>query len=87
VIFHFVLILLVSIALTGLIRYYALSRKILDIPNQRSSHTVPTPRGGGLAIVLAFVFSMLLLVITQGLDARILAAFIPTLLVAGIGFF
>lgn len=86
-IFHFVLILLVSIALTGLIRYYALSRKILDMPNQRSSHTVPTPRGGGLAIVLAFVCSMLLLVITQGLDAKTMLVFLSALLVAGIGFF
>lgn len=27
---------------------------LLDIPNQRSSHTTPTPRGGGLAILFAF---------------------------------
>jgi UDP-N-acetylmuramyl pentapeptide phosphotransferase/UDP-N-acetylglucosamine-1-phosphate transferase len=27
-------------------------RQILDIPNERSSHTRPTPRGGGLAIVV-----------------------------------
>ena len=84
--FHFVLILLVSIALTGLIRYYALSRKLLDIPNQRSSHTLPTPRGGGLAIVLAFIFAMLLMFFMQHQDAKILTVFISTLLVAGIGF-
>jgi UDP-N-acetylmuramyl pentapeptide phosphotransferase/UDP-N-acetylglucosamine-1-phosphate transferase len=34
----------------GLIRRWAASR-MLDIPNERSSHTRPTPRGGGLAIV------------------------------------
>jgi UDP-N-acetylmuramyl pentapeptide phosphotransferase/UDP-N-acetylglucosamine-1-phosphate transferase len=34
------------------IRRYAENRRILDRPNQRSSHTVPTPRGGGLAIVV-----------------------------------
>ncbi|HEU0052694.1 MAG TPA: glycosyltransferase family 4 protein, partial [Longimicrobium sp.] len=28
---------------------------VLDIPGHRSSHTVPTPRGGGLAIVLVFL--------------------------------
>lgn len=27
--------------------------RVLDIPNERSSHSTPTPRGGGLAIVLA----------------------------------
>ncbi len=28
-------------------------RQILDRPNDRSSHTIPTPRGGGLAIMMA----------------------------------
>lgn len=34
------------------LRRYAEYRRILDHPNQRSSHSVPTPRGGGLAIVV-----------------------------------
>ncbi|HEX8247816.1 MAG TPA: glycosyltransferase family 4 protein [Pyrinomonadaceae bacterium] len=33
-------------------RRWTLRREILDVPNERSSHTVPTPRGGGLVIVL-----------------------------------
>ncbi len=46
------LILLLSIFTTGLLRKYALSRSVIDIPNERSSHTVPTPRGGGATIVI-----------------------------------
>lgn len=34
------------------VRYWTVRRKILDIPGVRSSHTRPTPRGGGLAIVV-----------------------------------
>jgi Fuc2NAc and GlcNAc transferase len=34
------------------IRRMAERRQFLDIPNERSSHTRPTPRGGGLAIVV-----------------------------------
>ena len=34
---------------------------ILDHPNARSSHIRPTPRGGGLGVVLAFVVGMALL--------------------------
>jgi Fuc2NAc and GlcNAc transferase len=45
--------LLVSSTLTFLVRRLALSRGLLDVPNARSSHSSPTPRGGGLAIVLA----------------------------------
>lgn len=40
------------------LRRYALLRNVLDIPNSRSSHTQPTPRGGGLAIVLAFSLAL-----------------------------
>jgi Fuc2NAc and GlcNAc transferase len=47
--------LVASLLLTGLLRRYALARSVLDIPNERSSHTVPTPRGGGVAIVLSFL--------------------------------
>lgn len=36
------------------IRRYA-ERHLLDVPNSRSSHALPTPRGGGLAIVLSFL--------------------------------
>ena len=43
----------VAAVLTGVIRRAALVRGMLDIPNQRSSHQVPTPRGGGLAVVIA----------------------------------
>lgn len=39
-----------SALLTGMVRRYALARSVLDIPNDRSAHVVPTPRGGGLAI-------------------------------------
>jgi len=33
------------------LRRWAERRQILDIPNERSSHTLPKPLGGGIAIV------------------------------------
>ena len=50
--------LVLSAALTGALRRYALARQILDVPNQRSSHKVPTPRGGGMAIVLVVLVAL-----------------------------
>lgn len=47
-----------SFLLTGALRRYALARSIIDIPNARSSHTIPTPRGGGVAIVVTFLASL-----------------------------
>ena len=48
-------VLVFSLLLTWVLRRYALSRSLMDIPNARSSHSVPTPRGGGVAIVLAYL--------------------------------
>ncbi|WP_457981129.1 glycosyltransferase family 4 protein [Ectopseudomonas composti] len=44
-----------SFLMTMFYRNFALNRSLLDIPNARSSHLVPTPRGGGVAIVLSFL--------------------------------
>lgn len=45
---------MVSMLLTGLSYRYALSKALIDIPNERSSHTTPTAKGGGIAIVVTF---------------------------------
>jgi UDP-N-acetylmuramyl pentapeptide phosphotransferase/UDP-N-acetylglucosamine-1-phosphate transferase len=38
---------------------YLRQRQILDLPNERSSHTLPTPRGGGLATTPVMVLALL----------------------------
>ena len=43
-----ILAVLSAYVLTGAMRRYALARHIIDIPNARSSHFAPTPRGGGV---------------------------------------
>lgn len=53
--------LLASWWLTGRVRRYALERRLLDIPNARSSHVMATPRGGGVAIVLTTLAAFLIL--------------------------
>ncbi len=51
----FVAAALASAALTGLVLAVLRRRAILDMPNERSSHTVPTPRGGGWGVMLALI--------------------------------
>lgn len=53
-----IVVALLSFGLTAALRRYALARSIIDIPNARSSHSKPTPRGGGVSIVLAFLVSL-----------------------------
>ncbi len=37
------------------VRWYALHRDVVDHPTERSSHAAPTPRGGGLGLLVAMV--------------------------------
>jgi len=48
------LVLAASCALTALMRRHAIATQLIDRPNERSSHSLPTPRGGGVAIVASF---------------------------------
>jgi Fuc2NAc and GlcNAc transferase len=53
--FVFTVALGASFALVFGLVAVAQRRGLLDVPNERSSHTRPTPRGGGLGLVLALV--------------------------------
>lgn len=64
----------VSLFLTWLMRRYAIARSIIDIPNARSSHSVPTPRGGGVAIVITFLISLPVLLSAGLIEAPIMWA-------------
>src|SRR3990167_1542223 len=50
----YILLFLLSFMLTYFLRRYA----CMDVPNERSSHLIPTPRGGGLAIVISFMLGL-----------------------------
>jgi len=54
---------IVSFALTRIILRFSLSRELLDIPNERSSHEIPKPRLGGMAIAGTFYLTILALII------------------------
>ena len=49
------IVLVIAIATSaicaGVLTYFTQRLNLMDTPNRRSSHTVPTPRGGGVAIV------------------------------------
>ena len=65
-----------SLALTGVVRRLALSRSLIDWPNERSSHTRPTPRGGGLGPVLVILVGSALLGAWGGLPPRVACALV-----------
>jgi Fuc2NAc and GlcNAc transferase len=54
-----VLPLTISLIFSWLIIHY-LAKRLLDIPNIRSSHQAPTPRGGGIALAGGIVITLLI---------------------------
>ena len=76
-----------SWALTLSLRRYALHAGMLDHPNARSSHTMPTPRGGGVAIVVSYLALVGALGAAGVVDARLAATLLGSgALVAALGF-
>ena len=67
-------------------RRYAIQRQLLDQPGERRSHRVATPRGGGIAIALAFLIAIVAMILRQPSEIVLLVcAGFGLLLVAGIG--
>ncbi|CAA0125407.1 putative undecaprenyl-phosphate N-acetylglucosaminyl 1-phosphate transferase [Halioglobus japonicus] len=60
------LTLVLSVVLCGLYERFARARQILDTPNERSSHILPTPHGGGVALLAAFVLGLILAAALDG---------------------
>ncbi|KJZ35947.1 MULTISPECIES: glycosyltransferase family 4 protein [Pseudomonas] len=50
--------------MTFYLRRYALRNSLIDIPNARSSHSIPTPRGGGVSIVVSFLGALCVCVLS-----------------------
>jgi Fuc2NAc and GlcNAc transferase len=74
-----------SFGLTGVVLRYARGR-LLDIPNARSSHRLPTPRGGGVAIVTAFLAGEVYWRLIVGEPVAGFAVLAGGVLVAAVGF-
>ncbi|MGM1041476.1 MraY family glycosyltransferase [Stenotrophomonas sepilia] len=69
---------LLSAVLTWAARGYALRQQLMDQPGERRSHSVATPRGGGIAIVIS-------LLVTAAVAIWAWPESTPTVLVASLG--
>ena len=76
----------ISVLLTSWVRKLALERGIIDHPNARSSHSIPIPRGGGLAIVATTLLVGVVMTTSDLIDHDLALALLGGLPVAWIGF-
>lgn len=78
---------LIGFVITGKLIDVAPRLRLIDSPNVRSSHTRPTPRGGGIAIVVAFSVAAALATALGYVATRdLLALLLPGWAVAAVGF-
>ena len=52
---------IISSLITDFVRRFSIKNKLFDIPNDRSSHDIPKPKGGGISIVLIILGSVIAL--------------------------
>ena len=84
------LLIIIAAAFTFITTYFLrkilISRNVLVIPNDRSSHQEPKPQGGGLSIVICFILFLLLSHSMGFIEDKILFALgVPGLLIGLIG--
>ncbi len=73
-----------SFALTFLIKNWAIKHSLTDNPNERSSHTVPTPRLGGMAIISVWFPGITALYFLGYIEQNLYFALLCGLMVAGV---
>jgi UDP-N-acetylmuramyl pentapeptide phosphotransferase/UDP-N-acetylglucosamine-1-phosphate transferase len=72
-----------AVFLTARIRTLALRLGTMDVPNERSSHTAPTPRGGGAAFVVITATAAAWVAVDSG-SGQFGAYVVTALVIAGI---
>ena len=85
-IFLGIVISMTTFTLTGFFRRYAIKKSILDLPNERSLHATPTPRGGGIIFVFVFYVFLFCLFFLHCITRDLFLSLLGALPIAIIGY-
>jgi len=83
----YTLLLILSFLLTYLIKNYYIKNALLEEVNERSSHTVPTPHGGGIAIAVTWFVGLIYLQLTSQIESNIFYALLVGVIISVVSFF
>ena len=83
----YLFLLILSFILTYFIKNYYIKHALLEEINERSSHTVPTPHGGGIAIAFVWFSGLFYLYFTHEIDSSLFFALMVGLLISVVSFF
>ena len=83
----YIVLLLLSFVLTYIIKNYYIKNTLVDEINERSSHSVPTPHGGGIAIAITWFAGLIYLYLTDVIDTQLFYALMLGIIISVVSFF
>jgi len=83
----YIILFLLSFTFTYLIKNFYIKKSLVAQVNERSSHTVPTPHGGGIAIAVTWFMGLVYLYFTDSIDTTLFYAFMAGVFISIVSFF
>ncbi len=85
--YMFIILFLSSFLLTYFIKNYAIKKSLIAVVNERSSHKIPTPHGGGIAISVTWFIGLIYLYFNNQIDQSLFYALIFGFIISVVSFF
>ena len=83
----YIILLILSFLLTYFIKNYMIKKSLVASVNERSSHTTPTPHGGGIALSLTWFLGLVYLYFMGEIEASLFYALLFGAVISIVSFF
>ncbi len=83
----YIFLFLLSVTFTYFIKNYAIKKSLVDIPNDRSSHSVATPHGGGIAIAITWFIGISYLYYMDDINSSLYLALMVGIIISVVSYF
>jgi len=83
----YILLFLLSFGLTYFIKNHAIKNSLMAEVNERSSHSVPTPHGGGIAIAVTWFIGLTYLFVMKEIDHSLYFALMAGVIISVVSYF
>ena len=83
----YIILLLISFLLTYFIKNYMIKKSLVATINERSSHSVPTPHGGGIALAITWFIGLFYLYFIGEISSNLFYALLFGAIISIVSFF
>ncbi|MCF6339834.1 MAG: glycosyltransferase family 4 protein [Sulfurimonas sp.] len=83
----YIVLFILSFIVTYFVKNYAIKKSLVDIPNDRSSHTVATPHGGGIAIAVTWFIGISYLYYIDDINSSLYYALLAGIIISIVSYF